>query len=151
MIGKGRRQGNLYVMESHSFVPFHFDVTASCNHIRLSHIELVHYRLGHPSNVKIQNLRNELQISSNSNFPAHCSICHLAKQRRLPFPSHNSLSAEPFDLIHCDIWGPFHTHSTEGFRYFLTIVDDSHVLHGCIFLSLKKMLFQFYPNSFLSF
>ena len=31
MIGKGRRRGNLYVMESTSFVPFLFDIIASCN------------------------------------------------------------------------------------------------------------------------
>ena len=103
MIGKGRRQGNLYVMESTSFVPFLFDITANCNNLSLSQVELWHYRLGHSSHVKIQNLRNELQISSNSSFPSHCSICHLAKQCRLPFPSLNNLSAAPFDLIHCDV------------------------------------------------
>ena len=34
------------------------------------------------------------------------------------------MSQNAFDLIHCDVWGPF-AHSTHnGFRYFLTIVDD---------------------------
>ena len=111
-------------MDSTSFVSFPFDITTNCNNLSLSQVELWHYRLGHPSHVKIQNLRNELKISSKSSFPSHCSIYDLAMQRHLPFPSFNNLFAIAFDLIHCDVWGPFHTHSTEGFCYFLTIVDD---------------------------
>ncbi|WVZ24859.1 hypothetical protein V8G54_003403 [Vigna mungo] len=30
----------------------------------------------------------------------------------------------PFDLIHVDIWGPYCTSSVDGFKYFLTVVDD---------------------------
>lgn len=31
---------------------------------------------------------------------------------------------EPFELIHIDTWGPYRVQTREGFRYFLTIVDD---------------------------
>jgi hypothetical protein len=48
----------------------------------------------------------------------------LAKQHRLPFQDSNSISKNCFDLIHCDIWGPFSVKSTNGSSYFLTIVDD---------------------------
>ena len=53
-----------------------------------------------------------------------CKICLLAKQKHLPFQSHNNICDEPFDLIHIDILGPFSVETTEGFRYFWTIVDD---------------------------
>lgn len=29
-----------------------------------------------------------------------------------------------FELIHCDLWGPYRTSSHSGAKYFLTIVDD---------------------------
>ena len=29
-----------------------------------------------------------------------------------------------FELIHCDLWGPYRTVSSCGASYFLTIVDD---------------------------
>ena len=48
----------------------------------------------------------------------------MAKQKRLPFASHNRLSEKPFDLIHCDTWGTFHVPSHSIHRFFLTIVDD---------------------------
>ena len=34
------------------------------------------------------------------------------------------MANSPFELLHLDIWGPFHTLSIEGYKYFLTIVDD---------------------------
>ena len=53
-----------------------------------------------------------------------CTVCPLAKQKRLPFISNNNLSSSPFDLLHVDIWGPYHVPTVEGFKYFLTLVDD---------------------------
>lgn len=38
--------------------------------------------------------------------------------------SHNHLSDNPFDIVHLDIWGPFLIESIEGYKYFLTVVDD---------------------------
>lgn len=73
---------------------------------------------------KIHTLKNELELSHCSNEPIHCFICYLAKQRHLAFVYNNSLSNTPFQLIHCDLCGSFHTFTTEGYKYFLTIVDD---------------------------
>ena len=53
-----------------------------------------------------------------------CEIFPLAKHKRLPFPFHNHVSEFPFDLIHCDIWGPYMVPTVAGHKYFLTIVDD---------------------------
>jgi hypothetical protein len=61
-------------------------------------------------------------ISVNTNNC--CTVCPLAKQHRLSFPVSDSISNKFFDLIHCDIWGPYSTDSLNGVKYFLTIVDD---------------------------
>ena len=55
---------------------------------------------------------------------SHSYVCPLAKQKRLAFTSNNNLSTHPFDLVHLDMWGPFKVESVEGFKYFLTLVDD---------------------------
>ena len=31
----------------------------------------------------------------------------------------------PFDLVHMDIWGHFSVPTLDGYRYFLTLVDDA--------------------------
>ena len=53
-----------------------------------------------------------------------CDTCHYSKQRKLPFQLSTTVSKAPFDLIHVDIWGPYCTSSVDGFKYFLTVVDD---------------------------
>ena len=53
-----------------------------------------------------------------------CYICPLAKQRWLPFVCNNHVSQHPFDLLHCDIWGPYHVVGHSDHKYFLTLVDD---------------------------
>ena len=98
-----------------------------CNSARLcsviSNTEVWHSR--HPSSVKLQILHNELHLpSSLSLLSSYCKICYLAKQKRLLFVSHNNMSANAFDLVHLDIWGPFHVSTPANHKYFLIIVDD---------------------------
>ena len=52
-------------------------------------------------------LKNVLHFKQLFNETLHCPICHLAKQKRLPFPISNSVSISAFELLHLDIWGAF--------------------------------------------
>lgn len=56
----------------------------------------------------------------------HCQICPLAKQTRNVFPTTTKRSSSPhaFHLLHIDIWGPYKHSTHDGFKYFLTVVDD---------------------------
>ncbi|XP_019261605.1 PREDICTED: uncharacterized protein LOC109239486 [Nicotiana attenuata] len=55
---------------------------------------------------------------------------------RLLFSASSTVSDSLFELIHVDTWGPYHTQSYFGAKYFLTIVDDhsratwTHLLHS---------------------
>ena len=122
--------GNLYVLERTNTSPTtSVMLQSSINSSFLLPNDLWHFRLGHPSNVKIGSLCNGLSIPVKSiEHFSHCSIYPLAKQRHLPFISHNLVFPLAFDLLHCDISGPFKPMKTQGFCYFLTIVDDhSHL------------------------
>ncbi|GJT67123.1 retrovirus-related pol polyprotein from transposon TNT 1-94 [Tanacetum coccineum] len=48
----------------------------------------------------------------------------LAKQTREPFSLSDQVSTELGELVHLDLWGPYKVTSKDGFRFFLTIVDD---------------------------
>ena len=52
-------------------------------------------------------------------------FCPLAKQKRIHFPFNNNKCSHPFDLVHMDVWGPFSILTSNGHKYFLTIVDDA--------------------------
>ncbi|CAN6842208.1 unnamed protein product, partial [Brassica oleracea] len=121
MIGRGILLQNLYVLELNnttaSSLPF-------CGSLRADET-LWHQRLGHPSTSKLKQMSGILNILvSTVDKSEHCSVCPLAKQKRLSFESSVTVSVSPFDLIHLDVWGPFSIESVEGYRYFLTIVDD---------------------------
>ena len=84
---------------------------------------LWHLGLGHPSDAKLSSLKNVLS-DVVCTFNKECEICPLAKHKRLPFPFLNHISEFPFDIVHCDIWGPYSVPTIDGHKYFLTIVDD---------------------------
>ncbi|KAL0404529.1 UNVERIFIED_CONTAM: hypothetical protein Sradi_2093700 [Sesamum radiatum] len=82
---------------------------------------LWHKRLGHPSLKVLEHIPTVKNAVKNAKS---CTMCPLAKQHRLPFPYSASSSSKPFDLIHVDIWGPYHKPTLSNCHYFLTVVDD---------------------------
>ena len=65
----------------------------------------------------------------------------------LPFNPSSHISNECFDLIHCDLWGPFFVSTINGCKFFLIIVDDCS---RCILVNLlkHKSQTQFYLEQF---
>ncbi|GJU18210.1 ribonuclease H-like domain-containing protein [Tanacetum coccineum] len=82
-----------------------------------------HNRLGHPSDQVLHVLHQDLDISKSSTIYA-CEVCYMAKQTMDPFPLSSHKSKHLGKLVHLDFWGPYRVPSREGFKYFLTIVDD---------------------------
>lgn len=110
--------------------------------------KLWYYRLGH---FPIYNMKNITSIypSISSKFSTPCDICPLARQHKLPFTT-SSISAKfYFQLIHIDTWGPYNTSTYNGFKYFLTIVDDFSRGTWTFLLSTKSSVFDIL-KSFLS-
>jgi hypothetical protein len=118
-IGMGREQGGLF------FLMHNMQSSASFSNKDAQAFSVVsdslwHFRLGHLSDDRLKLLFPDCTLVSNK----CCSICPLAKQHRLPFHVSTSVSRQFFDLLHCDIWGPFSVQSTNNSSYFLTLVDD---------------------------
>ncbi|XP_022866776.1 uncharacterized protein LOC111386548 [Olea europaea var. sylvestris] len=82
-----------------------------------------HCRIGHISSTRMSKIPCISSYIPCNNLHK-CEICPLAKQEKLPFPISNLVSNKIFDLVHCDIWGPFHVPSFNGYRFSPTIVDD---------------------------
>ena len=81
---------------------------------------LWHSRLGHPSLVKLKETLPWLNLSE-----FHCESCELGKHHRSSYPSRTGPPTHsPFDLVHCDVWGPAPYSSPTGGKYYMVFVDD---------------------------
>ena len=81
---------------------------------------LWHCRLGHPSFVKFKETLPWLTLSE-----FHCESCELGKHHRSSYPSRTGPPTHrPFDLVHCDVWGPAPHSSPTGGKYYMVFVDD---------------------------
>ena len=81
---------------------------------------LWHCHLGHPSFVKLKETLPWLHLSE-----FHCESCELGKHHRSSYPSRTGPPTHrPFDLVHCDVWGPAPHTSPTGGKYYMVFVDD---------------------------
>ena len=101
-----------------------------------SNVMIWHKRFGHAS---IETL-HKLSLIPNTCHDVDidsCLVCAQSRQHRSSFPTSETYSKAPFDLIHVDTWGPYKYPTHNGFKYFLTIVDD-HSRHTWIHLLKHK-------------
>ncbi|KAK9911087.1 hypothetical protein M0R45_035010 [Rubus argutus] len=113
-IGEGFLLNGLYYLSKNSFACKIFQATLGV----VQDHNLWHQRLAHPSEKVLSSLFPNLCKEDNQ-----CQICHLSKSSRLPFSSSLSRASKPFEIVHSDIWGPV-LESYDGFKYFVTFVDD---------------------------
>ncbi|GKA47668.1 putative RNA-directed DNA polymerase [Tanacetum coccineum] len=84
---------------------------------------LWHRRLGHLSFSYLKKLKPELFLNKN-NVEFNCDVCEMAKSHRSSYsPSENKV-AVPFMKVHSDVWGPARISTPNGYRYFVTFIDE---------------------------
>lgn len=116
VIGLGEQRNGVYHFRAVTFVQ-------ACKTSGVDSFTMWHRRLGHAES-QIVSLLHNIHVGEKDKQGQVCDICLRAKQTRDIFiPSQNKAN-EPFDLIHCDVWGPYRVRSSCGASYFLTIVDD---------------------------
>ena len=89
-----------------------------------------HRRLGHIGISGLQHIHNKNLVNGmsieDSPKELECNACIQAKQTRAPLPKTVSrwdhLSGE---LTHTDVWGPARVPSVNGYRYYISFVNDA--------------------------
>ncbi|GJW25179.1 ribonuclease H-like domain-containing protein [Tanacetum coccineum] len=94
---------------------------------------------------------NEIK-GNNVMFEKANSTCFLSKivwHKRLGHPADQVINVSEHlgDLVHLDLWGPYKMASKEGFKYFLTIVDD---FSRAVWVYLLKGKDEVLPSSVLN-
>lgn len=97
----GELEEGLYKLHSHKLLSAVTQVHQAKT--STSQVTNWHCRLGHPSSIVLDHISCVPKTIDKS----HYEICQLSKQVRLSFPTSSSVSQEIFDLVHCDVWGPY--------------------------------------------
>ena len=154
VIGTGRRQGGLYIMEKLN-VPMVAASSVDLSSFRLSSdsssFYLWHSRLGHVSGSRLKYLASTGKLGNlHCHDISDCSGCKLAKFSALPFNRSISSTFAPFDLIHSDVWGPSPVITRGGSRYYVSFIDD-YTRYCWVFLMKRRSDFFYIYNKFRAF
>lgn len=136
MIGEGFLINGLYYFFPDSKSSKCFKATSSSGHEHL----LWHRRLGHPSESTFSKITPSLPREMHD-----CEICHYSKSTRLPFNLSLSKTTQAFELVHSDVWGPFPS-SLDGFKYFVTFIDDFSKVTWLYLLKSKSEVFNCFKD-----
>lgn len=108
-----------------NFVPAALSQASSTSSAFLSFSpDIWHKRLAHLNKNSLHSLRLSNLIScNNDSLSSSCVACQLGKQIKLPFSNSQTITTNPFELIHSDVWtSPIP--SISGFRYYVLFLDD---------------------------
>ena len=128
MIEMGGHFENLISLDPTNLFLMFFIISVISNNAIKSDHQLWHSYLEHPSLIRLNTLRNVIKLKDLVVHPSHCKVCHLAKQKWLPFPISNTITHSPFELIHLDIWGSFHHLTMKDTVIFLLLWMIFHFL-----------------------
>ncbi len=115
-------------------------------------INLWHRRCAHHSHATITKLIQGdlvvgLVVSSKNQPDPICEACLAGKMTSGPFPSSDSISEHPLELVHSDLHGPLPVASPEGYRYWMTFIDDCTKLQAVMYLRRKSDAFEAFKRS----
>ncbi|GAA0148479.1 hypothetical protein LIER_36729 [Lithospermum erythrorhizon] len=82
-----------------------------------------HHRLGHPNVVVLRKVLGGFFLGRDRNFHFKCTSCSLGKLCCQSFPLSLKSSTSILQLLFMDVWGPSPHVSSDGNRYYLSIVD----------------------------
>ena len=99
----------------------------------------IHKRMGHPSFSLLKHMCPHL-FKDIKNIELICDACQLGKFKWANYPSRNNRTSEPFQILHCDVWGPSPTTDLLGNKYFLVCTDDYNRFSWVFLLKAKYVV-----------
>lgn len=130
-----------------SFEPLKHRAHASKKSMDLN--ELWHRPLGHINMYKVSKMANgavngiKKDITSELGF---CECCVKCKQTRLPFNKKRNPATRPLERIHSDVCGPFPAETFDGYKYYVTFIDDFTHMCTTYLLKRKSEVFTCFKN-----
>src|SRR5467141_1473569 len=91
----------------------------------LWHRRCCHHNLADIAKMQKNALVTGMTFASSHKPVIVCEPCLAGKMHSNPFPSSPSRSTKPLELVHSDLHGPLPVATREGYRYWITFLDDA--------------------------
>lgn len=85
---------------------------------------LWHNRLGHPNSDTLQFIDHSLNLPFSQISSSLWEHCLHGEMKKSPFSHSSSISLYPLEIIHSYVWGPASEPSVDGYKYYVSFVDD---------------------------
>jgi histone deacetylase 1/2 len=149
----GTCSNSLSAVQCNNASPFFaFSSSALCNSVVSARhsdnsFQLWHLRLGHAHLNAVKSVLSLCNVPFNNksaNFL--CTHCCIGKSHRLHAPLSNTVYTKPFEVVHCDLWGPAPFVSYYGYSYYITFVDTYTKYTWIYFLKSKSDALKAFTN-----
>ena len=90
----------------------------------LWHRHLCHHHLAGIRKLQSGNLVTGFKLDSQADPDPVCEACKAGKMHADPFPPSSSRASKPLQLVHSDVHGPVKVSTHQGYRYWVTFIDD---------------------------
>jgi len=83
-----------------------------------------------------------LVLDSNNKPDPICKPCIAGKMSANPFPFSTNHNCSPLALVHSDLHGPLPVATHQGYKYWITFIDDSTHFRSIYLLKSKSQAFE---------
>lgn len=90
----------------------------------LWHHRLCHHHLAGIKKLLSGNLVMGFRLDSQASPDLVCEACKAGKMHADPFPISTSRASKPLQLVHSNVHGPVKVSTHQGYRYWVTFIDD---------------------------
>jgi transposase InsO family protein len=115
--------------------------TLPLNH-HLWHRRCAHHNYADIDRMVRDKLVTGLVLTSSQTPDPICEPCLAGKMHSNPFPASHRHSTKPLELIHSDLHGPLPVQSHDGYRYWITFIDDHTHFRAVMKLKRKSDAFD---------
>lgn len=97
------------------------------SYIKYVDYNMLHKRIGHPTVHSLNQTMKRLDATFTINKqvkPSFCEACQLDKCHMQYFPSVETSTTQPLELLHANLQWPAPIQSSQGYHYYFSILDD---------------------------
>jgi len=109
--------------------------------LSLLHCRLCHHHLAGIRKLLSGNLVNGLTLDSKAEPDPLCEACKAGKMHADPFLSSSTRATRPLQLVHSDMHGPVKVSTHQGYRYWVSFIDDFSRFKAVYLLKRKSETF----------